>query len=53
MDETDELEYLKRQVTNAPGTSQEQRERWYIIQLLYQLHKKINTLEKRLSTGDT
>ena len=41
-------EYLKRQVQYAPGATPEQRERWYVIELVYQLHAKVNRLETKL-----
>ena len=41
-------EYLKRQVSYAPGASQEQRERWFLIELVYGLHAKVNKLQSRL-----
>ncbi len=46
MDSSEIREYLKRQVASTPGASQEQRERFYILELVYGLHKKINRLEK-------
>lgn len=37
-------EYLKRQVTLTTGASQEQRERWFIIESLHNLHEKVDRL---------
>lgn len=46
MDINETREYLKRQISNSPGASMDQRERFCILELVYGLHGKINRLER-------
>ena len=42
------LEMLKREVTNAPGATQEQRERWVLIRRQFKMSKQLNRIEEML-----